>query len=256
MKVLLLLLFQATSPTAGVGVDQNIGRVVPMDLVFSDEKGAPVTLRQAAAGKAFILAPVYYRCPQLCTLVLNGLLTSLKSGQKQTVPFWPRVVTFSFDPREDADLASAKKAAYLKRIDQPGADQTWRFLTGNRESIEALCGAVGYRTTYDARTGLYAHPSAVIIVAPDGRISRYFFGIDYPSRDLRLAIAEASAGKTGSIVDPILLFCYQYDPATGRYGIAVLRLLRGGGLVTAVIVGLVILRLARRHRRSRIVSSG
>jgi protein SCO1 len=246
MKVLLLLLVQATSPAAGVGVDQNLGREVSLDLVFVDEQGAPVTLRQAAAGRAFILAPVYYRCPQVCTQVLNGLLTSLKRAGDRY-----QVVAFSFDPREDAALASSKKSAYVKR----GADQSWRFLTGRRESIEALCLAVGYRTSYDARTTLYAHPSAVVIVAPDGRISRYFFGIDYPSRDLRLALAEASAGRTGSIVDPILLFCFQYDPATGRYGLAVLRLLRGGGLVTAVIVGFVILRLARRHRRSRLVSA-
>ncbi len=251
MKMLLILLFQAASPLEGVGVDQNIGRSIPMDLVFLDEKGVPVTLRQAAAGKAFILAPVYYRCPQVCTLILNGLLTSLKGGGSRH-----QVVTFSFDPREDAALASAKKAAYLKRYDQPGAEQTWRFLTGSRESIEALCGAVGFRTSYNERTGQYAHPSALIIVAPDGRISRYFFGIEYPTRDLRLAVVEASAGKTGSIVDPILLFCYQYDPATGRYGLAVLRLLRGGGLVTALIVGIVITRLARRHRRTRIVPAG
>jgi protein SCO1/2 len=251
MNILLILLFQAASSLEGVGVDQNIGRTIPMDLLFRDEKGASVTLRQAAAGKAFILAPVYYRCPQLCTLILNGLLTSLKGGGGRF-----QVVTFSFDPSEDAALASAKKAAYLKRYDQPAADQTWRFLTGSKESIDALCGAVGFRTSYNERTGQYAHPSAVIIVAPDGRISRYFFGIEYPSRDLRLAVAEASSGRTGSIVDPILLFCYQYDPATGRYGLAVLRLLRGGGLLTAVVVGIVITRLARRHRRTRIVPAG
>jgi protein SCO1 len=247
MNALLILLLQAASPLDGVGVDQNIGRVVPLDLVFLDEHGAPVTLRQASAGKAFILAPVYYRCPQLCTLVLNGLLTSLKGGASRH-----QVVTFSFDPCEDAALAAAKKAACLKR----GAEQTWRFLTGSREAIDALCGAVGFRTSYDDRTGQYAHPSALIIVAPDGRISRYFFGIEYPARDLRLAIAEASAGKTGSIIDPVLLFCYQYDPATGRYGLAVLRLLRGGGILTAVVIGIVILRLARRHRRARIVPAG
>ncbi|RPH37042.1 MAG: SCO family protein [Planctomycetota bacterium] len=251
MTLLLALLFQAASPLEGVGVDQNIGGTVPMDLAFVDEKGTSLTLRDAAAGKAFILAPVYYRCPQLCTLVLNGLLTSLKSAGSRY-----QVVTFSFDPREDAPLASAKKAAYLSRYDQPGSEQTWRFLTGRQESIDALCRAVGFRTSYNERTGQYAHPSALIIVAPDGRISRYFFGIEYPTRDLRLAIAEASAGKTGSIVDPVLLFCFQYDPATGRYGLAVLRLLRAGGLVTAVIVGIVIVRLARRHRRTRIVPSG
>jgi len=251
MSLLLMVLLQAASPLEGVGVDQKIGGTIPMDLVFRDENGAPVTLRQAAAGKAFILAPVYYSCPQLCTLILNGLLTSLKGGGSRH-----QVVTFSFDPREDGALASAKKAAYLKRYDQPGAGQSWRFLTGTRESIDALCGAVGYRTSYNERTGQYAHPSALVIVAPDGRISRYFFGIEFPTRDLRLAVAEASSGRTGSIVDPVPLFCYQYDPATGRYGLAVLRLLRGGGLLTAVIVGFVIYRLARRHRRTRIAPAG
>jgi protein SCO1/2 len=251
MNAVLLALLAATqsvSPLEGVGVDQKIGNPVPLDLVFRDEAGAPVTLRQAAAGKTILLAPVYYRCPQLCTLILNGLLTSLKAMSARAGEEF-QVVCFSFDPREEADLAASRKAATLKRYDRPGAEQGWRFLTGSTESIEALCRATGYRTTRDAKTGLYAHPSAVIVIGPDGRIFRYFFGIEYPTRDLRLAIAEASAGKSGSLVDPVLLFCFQYDPSTGRYGLAVLRLVRGTGLLTAIVLGVAILGLARRHRR-------
>lgn len=247
MKVVLfcwMAAAQSANPLDGVGVDQKIGGAVPMDLVLRDEMGAPITLREAAGGNAFILAPVYYGCPQLCTLILNGLLTSLKSIDRPL-----QVVTFSFDPREGADLAGAKKAAYLKRYDRPGAEKRWRFLTGDRPAIESLCGAVGYRISSDARSGQIAHPSALIVVGPQGRVARYFFGIEYPSRDLRLAVAEASEGKTGSIVDPVLLFCYQYDPETGRYGLAVLRLVRGGGVFTAIVLGLGIASLARRHRR-------
>jgi protein SCO1/2 len=251
MKLVVLALIaaaQAASPLEGVGIDQKIGGQIPLDLVFRDEAGAPVSLRRAAAGKTFILAPVYYRCPQLCTLILNGLVTSLKGmGPRVGEDF--QVVAFSFDPREDAALASSRKAACLKRYDRPGTEQGWRFLTGSSESIDALCGTIGYRATYDARTGLYAHSSAVIVVGPDGRIFRYFFGIEYSTRDLRLAVAEASAGKSGSLVDPVLLFCFQYDPATGRYGLAILRLIRGAGVLTVFVLGLSILGLARRRRR-------
>src|SRR6185503_8097850 len=158
LLVVWLAAAQSSSPLDGVGVDQRIGAAVPLDLVFRDDAGAPVTLREAADGKAFVLAPVYYGCPRLCTLILNGLLTSLKSIDRPV-----QVVTFSFDPREDAGLARAKKSAYLKRYDRPDAEKRWRFLTGDRSAVETLCGAVGYRTSFDARSGLYAHPSALIV---------------------------------------------------------------------------------------------
>lgn len=245
----LLAATQSASPLDGVGIDQKIGGQVPLDLVFRDDTGAAVSLRQAAAGKTFILAPVYYRCPQLCTLILSGLVTSLKGMSPRAGEDF-QVVAFSFDPREDAALAAPRKAACLKRYDRPGSEPGWKFLTGSSDSIDALCRAIGFRTTYDAQTGLYAHSSAVLVVGPDGRIFRYFFGIEYSTRDLRLAIAEASAGKSGSLVDPVLLFCFQYDPATGRYGLAILRLVRGAGIVTAVVLGFSILGLVRRHRRS------
>jgi len=242
----------AASPLEGVGIDQKPGNPVPLDVLFRDETGKPITLREAAAGKTILLAPVYYRCPQVCTMVLNGLLAGLKGlGPRAGDRFL--AVAFSFDPREDAALASAKKAAYLKRYDRPGAEQGWRFLTGEQGSIDALCSAVGFRYTYDPRRGQYAHPSALIVLTPDGRVSRYFFGIEYPSRDLRLAIAEAAAGKSSSLVDPLLLLCYQYDPATGRYGLAILRILRTLGIATAAGVALGVWLLARRHRRSAAV---
>lgn len=247
--VIVALLWQAAPPLDKVGVDQKLGNPVPLDLVFRDESGRPITLRAAAAGKPVVLAPVYYRCPQLCTQVLNGLLVGLKG----TIPRAGKqfqVLTVSFDPKEDAALASAKKAAYLKRYDRPDAAEGWRFLTGDSSSIDALLNSIGYRTVVDPSNGRFAHPSAIVVLTPDGRVSRYFFGIEYPPRDLRLAIAEASEGKSGSFVDPLLLLCYQYDPATGRYGVAILRILKLAGIATVIALGLGILSLARRHRRS------
>jgi protein SCO1/2 len=239
----------AAPPLEGVGIDQKIGSAVPLDLVFRDERGTPITLRQAAGGRPILLSPVYYRCPQLCTMVLNGLLVALKDLPLDAGDGF-QVVSISFDPREDAALAAAKKAAYLKRYERPRASQGWRFLTGEPRSVDALCAAVGFRFSYDRRTDRFAHPSALIVLTPDGRVSRYFFGVEYPSRDLRLALAEAAEGKTGSLVDPLLLFCYQYDPATGRYGLAVLRMLRVLGVATAAAVALGVFLLSRRHRRS------
>jgi protein SCO1/2 len=246
---LLWALQNAGPPLQGVGIDQKPGNAVPLDAIFRDERGSPITLRQAAGGKPIVLAPVYYRCPQICTMVLNGLLVGLK-GLGPRVGDGFVVVAFSFDPREDAALAAAKKAAYLKRYDRPGAEQDWRFLTGERASIDSVCAAVGFRYAYDAARDQYAHASALIVLTPDGRVSRYFFGIEYPSRDLRLAIAEAAEGKSGSLVDPLLLLCYQYDPATGRYGLAIFRILRSLGVVTTAGIALGIWLLARRHRRS------
>ncbi|HVE38579.1 MAG TPA: SCO family protein [Planctomycetota bacterium] len=239
----------ASSPVEGVGIDQKPGNPVPLDLTFRDEAGMPITLREAAAGKPILLAPVYYRCPQVCTMVLNGLLAGLKGlGPRAGDRF--EAVAVSFDPREDAALAAAKKAAYLKRYDRPGAEPGWRFLTGEQGSINALCSAIGFRYRYDPVRGQFAHASALIVLTPDGRVSRYFFGIEYPSRDLRLAIAEAADGKSASLVDPLLLLCYQYDPATGRYGLAILRILRVLGIVTVTFIALGVWLLARRHRRS------
>lgn len=239
---------QAAAPE-GVGVDQKPGAAVPLDLPFRDEGGRTIALRDAAGGKPFILAPVYYRCPQLCQQILRGLVAGLGGVGRDAGDAF-HVVAVSFDPREGADLAAGKKAALLKTYARPGAERGWRFLTGEAASIERLCAAVGFRTTYDARTGRYAHASAIVVLTPDGRVSRYLFGIDFPSRDLRLALAEAAEGRSGSVVDPLLLYCYQYDPATGRYGLAVMRLMRTGGAATAVALAAVILVLARRHRRA------
>jgi protein SCO1/2 len=183
-------------------------------------------------------------------MVLNGLLVALKALPSRAGESF-EVIAVSFDPNEDASLAAAKKATYLKRYDRPGAKEGWRFLTGEPRSIDALCNAVGFRVVYDRRTDQYAHAAALIVLTPDGRVSRYLFGIEYPSRDLRLAIAEASSGKSGSLVDPLLLFCYRYDPATGRYGVAIFRILRTAGVVTAAALAMVVLTLARRHRRFR-----
>jgi protein SCO1/2 len=240
------------SPLDGVGVDQKPGAEIPLDLVFRDEQGGPVTLRQAAGKTPFLLAPVYYRCPQLCQQVLLGLLTGLKAmGPDAGTGF--HVVTVSFDPAEDAALAVEKKKSTLRTYGRSGGESGWRFLTGDRESIERLCRSIGFRYSADPETGRFAHAAAVVVATADGRVSRTLFGIDYRARDLRLALAEAAEGKTGSIVEPLLLYCYRYDPETGRYGVAVLRLVRTGGLATAATVAVWIAVLSRRHRRRKLL---
>lgn len=240
------------SPIDGIGIDQKPGATIPLDLPFRDEEGKPLSLREAAGNKPFILAPVYYRCPQLCNQVLLGLLTGLKDvGPSAGGPF--HVVAFSFDPTEDASLAAARKAGLLRTYGRAGADRGWRFLTGDKASIGRLCDGVGFRYTFNPDTGQYGHAAAIFVLTADGRIARALFGLDFPSRDLRLAIAEAAEGKTGSIVDPLLLYCYRYDPATGRYGLSVLRLLRAGAVATAVALAAAIALLARRHRRLKLL---
>lgn len=227
-------------------IDQRVGETVTLDAAFVDETGAALTLRRAADSKPVILALVYYRCPMLCTLELNGLLQSLQelslsAGEAFTV------IAVSFDPREGPDLARGKKAQVVKSYGRPAAERGWRFLTGGAEAVERLCRETGFRATLDPATGLYGHGSAMILLTPDGRISRYLFGVTYPVRELRLSLVEASAGTIGTATDQFLLLCLQYDPATGRYGPAVTRILQAFAVATVLALGLLIRRLSRRR---------
>jgi len=225
-----------------VGVPQET-EAIPLDLDFLDEAGNVTTLRRAAAGKPFLLAPLCLRCSESCAQVLEGLLQLLKG----TIPRAGKqfqVVTLSLDPREDAALAAARKSSCLKRYERPGAAQGWKFLTGRPESIERLCGALGFRAACD-------HPDVLIVLSAEGRISRRFHGVRFPPRDLRLAIAEASEGKSRSFIDPALLYCYRYDPATERYGIAVPRLLGLAALILLALLALPLHRLVRRWLECR-----
>jgi len=230
-----------------VGFDQRVGERLPLELTFRNEHGQTVRLGDYFGAVPVLLVPAYYECPMLCTLVLNGVVGALKA-----LPFDVgkdfRVVTFSFNPAETSALAAAKKLAYLDRYGRPGAGDGWHFLVGDEQSIRALTEAIGFRYAWDPEHRQYAHASGVVVVTPDGRLARYFYGVEYPPRDLRLALVEASEDRIGSIVDQVLLFCFHYDPATGRYSAIALRAVRIGGVITLLGLGAFIVGMLRRER--------
>jgi protein SCO1/2 len=240
------------SPTAAflsdVGIDQHLDGELPLDAVLHDETGHEVRLGDFFRDKPVVLALVYYRCPQLCTQVLNGFLKS-----SQAVPLEIgrdyQVVTVSFDPNEGPELAAEKKRQYVRAYRRDGAEQGWHFLTGDAPAIERLTSAVGFRYRYDSASRQFAHASGIVIVTPDGRLSRYFYGIDYSPHDLRLGLVESSAGRIGSPVERVLLLCYHYDPLTGKYGLAIAGVLRAAGGLTVLAVGLFLVAMYRRERR-------
>ena len=234
-----------------VGFDQRLGAQVPLDLAFRDETGSPVKLGDYLGDKPVLLVPAYYECPMLCTIVLNGVTSALRA-----LPFDVgkefRVVTFSFNPHETSVLAVAKKATYIEDYRRPGAAAGWHFLTGDEPSIAALTQAIGFRYAWDEASKQYAHASGIVVLTPGGRISHYFFGVEFSPRDLRLALVEASGERIGSLVDQLLLFCFHYDPATGRYSRVALNAVRAGGVLTlAALVGFVVLMLRRDAIRAR-----
>jgi len=214
-----------------VRIDQKLDAQVPLDLQFRDETGKVVRLGDYFGKKPVVLSLVYYECPMLCTLVLNGMLTSFKVLSFDVGKEF-EVVTVSFNPREKPGLAAAKKQSYLKRYDRPTGEQGWHFLTGEEDQITRLADAVGFKYTYDAKTEQYAHASAIMVLTPKGHVARYYYGIEYAPRDLRLGLVEASADKIGSPVDQLLLYCFHYDPLTGKYGMVIRNVLRLGGIAT------------------------
>jgi protein SCO1/2 len=232
-----------------VGIDQKLNESVPLDLTFRDETGQTVTLRRFFAGKPVVLSLVYYNCPMLCTQVLNGMERSLKDVPMDIGKQFS-VVTVSIDPTERPVLASAKRALYTGLYGRPGATEGWHFLTGDEPQIKQLANAVGFRYAYDAESKQFAHASAIMILTPEGKISRYLYGIQYATRDLRLGLVEASNGKIGTPVDQILLFCYHYDPATGKYSVLVTRILKAAGVFTVLVIGIGIFLLARSEHYS------
>lgn len=229
-----------------VSIEQRLNEQVPLDLVFRDETGREVKLAEYFnAGRPVILSLVFYECPQLCNLVLNGLVSSMKS-LSFTAGREYDVLTVSFDPREGPELARAKKESYMVRYQRPGTENGWHFLTGNQAAIEALTKAVGFNYTYDNATNQFAHASGIIVLTPQGKVARYFYGIEYSERDLRLGLVEASAGKIGSPVEQLLLYCYHYDPATGKYGLVVMSIMRIGGILTLLGIASLILLLRNK----------
>lgn len=252
-----------TNPSVGsdtVAFEELIGAQVPLDVPFRDEQEQTTTLREAMAGKPTILALVYYRCPQLCTLVLNDLLTALQkmppdftAGQKFNV------ICVSFDPKEHGDLGSAKKKHYLENYRREGAD--WRFLTGKKESIDALTSAVGFKFEFDRAFKEYNHPSGIIVLTPDGRTSRYFLGLGYDGEyrldeksaptTLRMSLIEASDGQLGTILDRMYLKCYRFDHTTKKYSPWVMGILRVAGVITVVAIATAALTFLALDRRKR-----
>ena len=237
-----------------VGIEEHLEAEVPMDLEFRDEYGAVVTLGDYFDGtKPVILTLNYYKCPMLCGLQLNGLLDGLidldwTPGQEF------ELVTVSINPLETPALANEKKQNYMKRYERPSAAKGWHFLTGREPEIRQLASTLGFGYTYDRETGEYAHAAAIFLATPDGRVARYLYGIEYPEKRLRLALLEASAGEIGTTIDQLILYCFHYDPSSRRYAPVAMNIMRLGGGVTVLVLGLSLggywLREARRRKNS------
>jgi len=231
-----------------IRIDQKLDAQVPADLAFVDEQGRPVTLGQYFGKRPLILALVYYECPMLCTQVLNGLTSSLSlikfnAGQEFDV------LAVSFDPGEGPGLARDKKKSYMERYKRPGAEGGFHFLTGKQDAIDRLTDAVGFRYAYDEKIDQYAHAATIIVLTPEGHVSRYFYGIEYMPRDVRLGLVEASQNRIGTMVDQALLLCYHYDPSEGRYGVAIINLIRLIGVLVIAGFGAFVFISLRRERR-------
>ena len=231
-----------------VGIDQKMGSQVPLDLDFRDEQGNTVSLGQFVAGKPVVLALVYYQCPMLCTVLLNGVLDSLKQVSLDAGKQY-QIVAVSIDPRDRPIEAKAKKLMYAGLYGRRDATSGWHFLTGDDPQIHALANSVGFRYAYDSLSGQYAHAAAIMILTGDGKVSRYLYGTSFTPRDLRLGLVDASSGHIGSAIDQVLLFCYHYDAITGRYAVVISRVIQIAGLVTILAIGALIFALLRQTSR-------
>jgi len=235
----------ATMPAAlrDVGFEPPLNGQMPLDLAFRDEAGRNVQLREYFGQKPVVLAFVYYGCPMLCDQVEQGVV-----GVLRMLWFNPgrgyEVVFVSFDSRETPQMAAEKKKKALARFRRPETDSGWHFLTGSQESIDAATKAANFRFSFDAKSSLFAHASGVMVLTSDGRISRYFYGVEYPGRDMRLGLVDASAGRIGTPIDHVLLYCYHYDPSSARYSASILKIIRLGGVLTilCIIAGILIFR--------------
>jgi protein SCO1/2 len=234
-----------------VSFDQKLNQQVPLELRFRDESGKSVQLAEYFKQKPVILNFVYYKCRDLCPLMLDGVVRSLRAISFNAGTEF-NVLTVSFDPRDTPALAAAKKADLIEKYARPGAAAGWHLLTGDQTAIHELTGSVGFRYNYDTQTEEFGHATGLVLLTPDGRTSRYLYGIDFSPRDLRLALVEAAAGQIGSPIDQLLLFCYHYDPATGKYTPLVNRVMRLAGGATVLAMGGFILLMLRRERLSAV----
>jgi protein SCO1/2 len=236
---------EAPNLVSGVGITQKLDGTVPLDAVFRDEEGKESPLSAYFGSRPLIIVPAYYRCPILCSQVLEGLAGSLK-GMSLNAGTDFQVVALSFNPAETPAAAAEEKRRVARRYHRPGSEHGWHFLTGREPEIARVMQAIGYRYSYDARTQQYMHPAGFVILTPAGRISRYFAGLDVAPRDLRLSLVEASEGKIGTPLDQLLLYCYRYDPRASKYGARILSFLQLGGALT--LFGLLVLLLTLRSR--------
>jgi protein SCO1/2 len=240
----------ATLPSAlrEVGFDQNLNQPLPLDAEFSDETGRRVQLREYFGQRPVVLAFVYYGCPMLCLQSLSSLASTL-GVLSDSVGKDFEAVSLSIDPRETPAMAREKKAHYIERSDKPAIAKGWHYLTGTEENIRRVTGAAGFRYVWDEKAQQYAHPAGIVVATHQGIVSRYLFGIDYGPRDLRLAVLDASQGQIGSTLAKALLYCYHYDVSTGRYSLAILRIVQVVGAATAFSLGTLIFVWTRRERR-------
>jgi protein SCO1 len=229
-----------------VGIEQHLNSQIPPQLIFRDEAGNAVRLGDYFGRRPMILNLVYYQCPMLCGEVLSGLESALRV-LKFDIGKEFDVLTISFDPRETPEMANAKKAEFLKRYKRRGAEQGWHFLTGAPESIASLTEAAGFQYQYIDKTGQFAHATAIMILTPSGRISQYYYGVEFAPKDLRLGLVQASDNKIGTLVDQVLLYCYHYDPATGKYSAIITRIIRLSAIATILSLGVMFLALNRKR---------
>lgn len=231
-----------------VEIKQRLGAQLPLETSLRDETGKPVRLGDYFHKQPVVLIFAYYRCPQLCTQVLNGFLHA-SQAIPQKIGRDYQVVTISIDPTETPEVAAQKKLNYVKAYRRPGAEEGWHFLTADAGAIERLTSTAGFHYRYDPASTQYAHASGIMIATPNGKLARYFYGIEYRPPDVRLGLVESSEEKIGSAVDQILLLCFHYDPLTGRYGLMISRLLKITGSLTALALGTFIVRMLRHERR-------
>jgi protein SCO1 len=220
-----------------VGIDQRLNEQVPLNLEFQDEQGKTVKLGDYfKEGRPVVVNLVYYQCPMLCGEVLQGL-----SAAAKVLKFTPgkeyEIVTVSIDPRENSQMAAAKKANFMKRLDRAGAEEGWHFLVGKQPQIDQLANSIGWHYQYDPKSDQFAHAAGVVLVTPTGRVAQYYYGVEYSARDMRLGIIEASENKIGSLADEVTLYCYHYDPRTGKYGPVITNIVRLGGVLTIFVLG-------------------
>lgn len=239
---------QVAGMVAQIGIDQRLGEPLPLEVELRDEAGKPVKLGQYFGEQPVVLMLVYYRCPMLCTQVANGFLKS-SQAIKYAIGRDYQVVTVSFDSRETAELAAEKKASYVRAYRREGASAGWHFLTGDEDAIRQLTDAVGFRYRYDPTSDQYAHASGIVVATPDGKLSRYFYGIEYEPSHLRMALIESSEGRIGTPVEKVLLMCFHYDPMTGKYGLAIAAALRLAGALTMLMLGGFLVVMYRQERR-------